>query len=56
MIILEHHYVTVLLAKILIWAPFSQLMCIFSFCINPSWSCLQLYVHTPTQVVFSLAA
>ena len=38
MIILGHCYVTILLAKILIWAPFLQSMCTFSFCINP-WSC-----------------
>ena len=35
MIILGHHFVAILLAKMLIWAPFSQLMCTFSFCINP---------------------
>ena len=28
-IILEHHYVTLLLTKILIWATFSQPMCTF---------------------------
>ena len=33
MIILEH-YVKVLLTKMLIWAPFSQSMRTFSFCIN----------------------
>ena len=38
MIILGHHYITVLLAKMLIQAPFSQSMCTFSFCIN-SWYC-----------------
>ena len=35
MIILVHHHVAILLAKILTWAPFSQSMCAFSFCINP---------------------
>ena len=35
MIILGHHYVAILLEKMLIWAPFSQLMCTFSLCINP---------------------
>ena len=35
MIILGHHYVTILLAKTLNWAPFSQSMCNFYFCINP---------------------
>ena len=35
MIILGHYYVTVLLAKMLIWAPFSQLMCTFYFCVKP---------------------
>ena len=43
MIILEHHCVTVLLAKILIWAPFSQSMCAFSFCINPRVCVLFIY-------------
>ena len=33
--ILGYHYVTILLVKMLIWAPFLQLMCTFSFCINP---------------------
>ena len=35
MIVLGHHYVAILLAKMLIWARFSQLMCTFSFFINP---------------------
>ena len=48
MIILGHHCVAILLAKMLIWAPFSQLMCTFSFCISP---CLQ----TPTPTVVSAA-
>ena len=48
MIILGHHCVAVLLAKMLIWAPFSQLMCTFSFCISP---CPQ----TPTPTVVSVA-
>ena len=34
MIILGHHCVAILLALMLIWAPFSQSMCTFSFCIN----------------------
>ena len=34
MIILGHHYVTILLAKTLNWTPFSQSMCNFYFCIN----------------------
>ena len=33
--ILGHHYGEILLAKMLIWAPFSQSMYTFSFCINP---------------------
>ena len=33
MIILGHHFVAILFAKILIWAPVSQSMCAFSFCI-----------------------
>ena len=41
MIILAHHYVAILLANILIWAPFAQSMSTFSFCINP-WSSLKL--------------
>ena len=32
------HRVAILLAKMLIWAPFSQSMCTFSFCINPCYS------------------
>ena len=32
MIILGHHYVTILLATMLIWALFSQSMCAFYFC------------------------
>ena len=35
MIILGHHYVTILLPIMLILAPFSQSMCTFYFCINP---------------------
>ena len=35
MIILGHHCAAILLTKMLIWAPFSQSMCTFSFCINP---------------------
>ena len=42
MIILGHHCVAILLAKILIWAPFSQSMCTFSFCIN---SDIYLYMY-----------
>ena len=37
MVILGHHCVAILLAKMLSWAPFLQWMCTFSFCINP-WS------------------
>ena len=43
-------YIIMLLAKILIWAPFLQLMCTFSFCINP-WKLSSLgiflfkYIH-----------
>ena len=44
MIILGHHYVTILLAKMLIWAPFSQLMCTFYFCINP-WNHISYDCH-----------
>ena len=40
-----HHFFAILLANILIWAPFSQLMCAFSFSINPwchkSWITFQ---------------
>ena len=32
---LDHHCAVILLAKMLISAPFSQSMCTFSFCINP---------------------
>ena len=32
--ILGHQCVAILLVKMLIWAPFSQSMCSFSFCIN----------------------
>ena len=35
MIILGHHCLVSLLAKMLIWAHFLQSMCAFSFCINP---------------------
>ena len=35
MIILGHHYATILLAKMLIWAPFLQSMRTFYLCINP---------------------
>lgn len=35
MVILGHHFVTILLAKMLIWTPFSQSTFTFSFCINP---------------------
>ena len=38
-IILGHHCVAILLAKMLIWGPFWQSMCTFSSCINP---CLYL--------------
>ena len=41
MMILGHHVVAILLAKMLIWAPFSQSICTFSFCINP---CIPPYV------------
>ena len=34
MIIMGHQCVAILLAKMLIWAPFSQSMCAFSLCIN----------------------
>ena len=34
MIILGHPYVTLLLAKMLIWVPFSQTICTFYFRIN----------------------
>ena len=36
MIVLGHHCVAILLANMLIWAPFAQSMSTFSFCINPS--------------------
>ena len=32
MTILGHHCVATLLVKMLIWAPFSQLMCTFTTC------------------------
>ena len=35
MIILQRDYVIFLLAKMLIWVLFAQLMCTFSVCINP---------------------
>ena len=34
MMILSYYYVAILLAKMALWAPFSQLMCTFSFCIK----------------------
>ena len=34
MAILVHHLVAILLAKMLIWAPFSQSTSTLSFCIN----------------------
>ena len=34
-VILSHYCNPILLAKMLIWAPFSQSMCTFSFWINP---------------------
>ena len=34
-VILGHHYVTILMVKKLIWAPFSQSMCTFSFLLTP---------------------
>ena len=34
-IILSYYCVAILLAKMVLWAPFSQLMCTFSFCIKP---------------------
>ena len=40
MIILGYYYVAILFAKILIWPPFLQSMCTFSFCINPYWQVL----------------
>ena len=39
-ITLGHHYVTILLAKMVIWAPSSQSMYAFYFCINPCLFCL----------------
>ena len=44
MVIVEHHYVTILLAKMLIWALFSQSMCTSYFCINPWWK--TTVIHT----------
>ena len=35
MIALGHHCVAILLANMLVWAPFAQSMSTFSFCINP---------------------
>ena len=35
MIILGQHYVTILLAKMLIWEPFSQSMCTFLSVLTP---------------------
>ena len=46
MIILGHHYVMILLTKMLIWAPFSQLICTFYYCINPSAHRQSLFKHT----------
>ena len=43
MIILNHHCVVILLAKILLWARFLQSMRIFSFYINPWQFLLKKY-------------
>ena len=40
-----NHYVTILLAKMLIWETFSQLMCTFSFGINPCLERFQQYIY-----------
>ena len=53
MIILVHHYVTILLAKMLIWAPFLQSMCTFYFCINPVYSRNRLTNFSEYPEVFS---
>ena len=58
MIILVHHFVEILLAKILIWAPFSQSMCAFSFCINPckvfqKMVALKLYIYILIKYLYT---
>ena len=60
-----HHCVAILLAKILIWATFSQLMYKFSFCLTPdilffkikkfNWKCKSLdkiSLHEEVKVLF----
>ena len=49
MIILGHHYVTILLAKMLFWAPFSQSMCTVSVLTPASF-----FLVTSTNVGISL--
>ena len=45
MIILSHHCVRMLLARMLIWASFSQSMCTFSFCINHWYALKEYRIH-----------
>ena len=47
---LGHHYVTILLAKMLIWAPFSQSMCTFYFCIYLSYTYTYIYMYMYTCI------
>ena len=56
MIILGHHYVTISLAKMLIWAPLSQPMCTFYLSINPWAYTHQENVLKTTGVVITLIA
>ena len=51
MIILSHHCVAILLAKMLIWGPFSPLTCTFSFCINPWY--IHIHIHTYTYTLYT---
>ena len=55
MIILGHHCVAILLAKMPIWAPFSQSMCTSSFYINLwSWSMISYVFYSSFSLHDSL--
>ena len=56
MIILDHHFVAILLAKMLIWAPFSQSRCTIFFCINPCVSKLHKKIESMKGNMVSLQA
>ena len=58
---LNRHRAVILLVKMLIWTPFLQLMCNFSFCINPwqyllkeIWRIYQSRVHWPADTNLNL--